>query len=225
MKYFGAFILTVLISFNSLAQSADKGKLFLDLDGGLAGYSVNSNATHTGSGAGLATMLNFGIGYNVQNSLNLGIEFNSHQFLVDSVRENTSVASALTGMFSFRLQYHLINNEKFNLYVGSKVGWSAFGLVAKNTSGTVGILELGGTVVGLNAGFRKYFGNFGLRMELGFHQIPMVATAFYVDNIERIYYNNWLKVEDFKARFIGGYLTVGISLKLGKGKKKDAAEE
>jgi len=225
MKYFGAFILTVLISLNSIGQSADKGKLFLDLDGGLAGYSVNSNASHTGSGAGLATILNFGVGYNIQKNMNFGIEFNSHQFLVDSVREDNSINSAVTGMFSFRFQYHLINKEKFNLYVGSKIGWAAFEIVAEDTSGTVGALALGGTVAGLNVGIRKYFGNFGLRMELGFQQIPMSGTSFYVDNVERTYYNNWLKVEDYKARFIGAYLTAGISLKLGKGKKKDEPKE
>jgi len=225
MKYFGAFILTVLISLNSIGQSADKGKLFLDLDGGLAGYSVNSNASHTGSGAGVATILNFGVGYNIHNNMNFGIEFNTHQFLVDSVRDDNSVTSAATGMFSFRFQYHLINKEKFNLYVGSKIGWAAFGIVAEDTAGTVGALELGGTVAGLNLGIRKYFGNFGLRMELGFQQIPMAATSFIVDDVERTYYNNWLKVEDYKARFIGGYLTAGISLKLGKGKKKDEPKE
>jgi len=219
MKYFGALVLVLFITSFSYAQSADKGKLFIDLDGGIAAYSIISNENHNRVGAGVARITSFGIGYNIHHNFNLGIELNSHQFLLDTVRGDKLTTSVVSGTFTFRGQYHLINNEKLNLYVGVKVGWSGLNLSAQDTLGSTGYLALSGTAMGLNIGFRKYFGRtFGIKAEAGFLQLPMHGVSFYINDEPRTYLTSWLKVDDYKAQLTGGYLSFGITFKIGKNK-------
>ena len=148
------------------------------------------------------------------------MEINGHRFLMDSVGQDRVSTSANTGLLTFRGQYHLINKEKFNMYVGTKIGWSGLNLYLEDTSGTTGSIQLEGTAIGLNFGFRKYFGKtFGIRFETGFMHLPMRADAFYVNSVSQEYVTDWLTVEDFKAQFTGGYVNFGITFKIGKNKK------
>lgn len=204
-----------LLTGQSLSQSADKGKIFVDLEGGMAGYVHKSNETHTNSNVAGTVLLGLGVGYNTHENLNVGLELNSQNFLIDSVRQGNFSAQVYSTNLLARFQYHFVNKEKFNMYIGAKIGFSDLNLYAVDSNGVEGNLIMKGTSAGISTGMRKYFGkSFGVKAELGFNTMSLRGDHFEVDGQTETNLNNWLLVEDYKAQFRGLYLTIGLTFKL-----------
>ncbi len=202
------------------SQSADKGKFLIDVDGGLSVFHVESNENHSSSTVAVARSLGLSFAYCTHQNFALGIEFNSDNFYVDSVRDRKFSASVIASHFLLKGQYHLVNKEKFNLYVGAKVGFGDLYLEAADSSGVVGTLIMQGNSNNVHFGIRKYFGKkFGLVAETGYAGMALMGRELTVDGTIEPDINNWLAVEDYRSVLRGGYIHVGLTLSLGKSRE------
>lgn len=213
-RYLFAVFFLVLAHGFLLGQSANKGTFHLDLHGGLGLGNVITNLGPDNESFTAYTVGGVSAGYSLHENLELGIELNVQPFFTenDSTR-STNVGSGFIGGFA---KYHVLNREKSNMYIGFLAGVGGFEYSVVDSAQNVGFLEMGGTTLGLNFGYRKYFGQtIGFKAELGWLTQPYWGRRLTYNDVEYDEFRTGLDVVDTKIRISSINLKVGLTFKFG----------
>ena len=158
-------VLSLLVSVNVNAQAFQKGNINFDLGFGLGIYGTKqtvetkltgnafgtpfsqSNVSDTTDGTA-STIIPFSFEYGVSDKIGLGVDLTSSSYFIDEA--DRKYLSSVKGFdFGLKVNYHLLNSEKNDLFVGlglgaSSINWTygsdltnnPFGLTSAKGSGT-----------------------------------------------------------------------------------------
>jgi hypothetical protein len=132
--------LSLLFSVNANGQAFQKGSINLDLGIGLGMYGTKqtveteltanafgtpfsqSNVNDTTDGAA-STIIPFSFEYGISDKIGLGVDLTSSNYFIDE--EDKKYLNSVKGFdFGVRVNYHLLNSEKNDLFIGLGLGAS-----------------------------------------------------------------------------------------------------
>jgi hypothetical protein len=201
-----------LLPCSSVGQSADKGNIQVELGGGLGAYFYYSNIDF-GKGIGaVSTVGKFKIDYTVQNQFSLALQGRLDKYIVQG-DSTTSFVDAGSGAIFFTGNYHLVNKEKFNFYVGAGVGIGGIGYSETDTAGNVGTFAAGGIPFIVDVGIRKYFKeHLGFFVTASWVNYPVSISELTVNGETRNFWSG-RAIENINFNLAGINLVAGLALK------------
>lgn len=162
-------LIIVMVANNSFGQAFQKGNWNVDVGVGLGAYSTETTIsvpipilgtiTSTAKDGAASVMIPIGVEYGISNRFGLGVQLGFSNYFID---DSTEVKNPLTGQetgemqenntesvksvdFALKFNFHLLEAEKNDLYVGLALGGSSITWewkdVDNNNSGTNGQVE------------------------------------------------------------------------------------
>lgn len=194
------FILT--LSLSGYAQSFHKGALVTEVNAGIEMYNTYGGVTETlwnstkrdtvYTGKAADTYFRFGAEYGLHKYLGVGISYNAHKFITDKDSVTGKKENTRANDFLVVVNFHPVATKKFDLVLGSDIGYSLFKLETFDKENT--ILKGKGMSMSAYVNPRIYFGRFGINFKLGtpFLKYNNVTTNNDVFNKDNKY--NYLKL-------------------------------
>jgi hypothetical protein len=181
MKKIAQLVLVViLLSGTAFGQAFQKGNVNFDLGIGFGAYSTRSEFTTPAinilfitippttvvkNDGAASTMVPISFEYGVSNKVGLGVQLGFSNYFIDNEDSTETVESVKSVDFAFKVNYHLSNSDKNDLFVGLALGGSSVNW--KDLDGTV--LKGGGSYVSLYLSDRLFFSeHFGVLFNLGY---------------------------------------------------------
>lgn len=181
MKKIAQLVLVViLLSGTVFGQAFQKGNVNFDLGIGFGAYSTRSEFTTPAinilfitippttvvkNDGAASTMVPISFEYGVSNKVGLGVQLGFSNYFIDNEDSTETVESVKSVDFAFKVNYHLSNSDKNDLFVGLALGGSSVNW--KDLDGTV--LKGGGSYVSLYLSDRLFFSeHFGVLFNLGY---------------------------------------------------------
>lgn len=210
MKYLSTLTF-VLITLLHYSQSADKGVVNFNLGSGANYNIIQSNIRPNNKGQSLALQHRFAISYNTHKRVTLGLELVSNSFLTD---DSTRFQSIKSGMLGVNFEMSLTNREKSRLFVGATIGGFNLDFDVLDSLDNNGVLKGKGAYNKIYLGYNKYFGkHFGFYIHSGFMNMPVRMESLTINGESKDYFDNKL-VTDWKLLMRGGYLNLGLAIKI-----------
>ena len=165
-----ATILTLSIN----AQSFYKGALVVEVKTGIEIYNIYSNVTQTlwnrtrdttYTDKAADTYFGYSAEYGLHKYVGVGIIYNAHKFITQKDSVSGKKQDTRANDFALVVNFHPVSTKKFDLVIGSDIGYSNFKLKTFDKDNTT----LKGTGMSMSAYInpRIYFGNFGINFKLG----------------------------------------------------------
>jgi hypothetical protein len=181
MKRIAQLLLFTLITSNAVfGQAFEKGNINIDLGLGFGAYGTRSEfttpainvlfitlppTTVVNNDGAASTIVPIGFEYGVSNKVGLGIQLGFSNYFIDNEDSTETVESVKSVDFAFKVNYHLSNSDKNDLFVGLALGGSSVNW--KDLDGTE--LKGGGSYVSLYLADRLFFSeHFGVLFNLGY---------------------------------------------------------
>lgn len=209
---FWSFISLLLIT--NAQNSVDKGRFQFKVAKGIfIGSMINSysfdtdNASLNRGSSNIGAFQNrFTLHYNTHKNFSLGLDFLGHTLNGDSANYNS-------GGLGILAQYYFINKPKMNIYFEANFGSLSSKWDGKNQAEPAS-LSGNGSYNSFSLGLNKYFGKIiGLYLQSGFMRQGFQINNFSLNGESKDYLEN-IKVEDIKYLFGGGYVNIGLTIKL-----------
>jgi hypothetical protein len=218
-------ILAVFVQFNNIhAQAFEKGNVNIDIGLGLGVYKTTTTFTTpeynffgiiippqtiTDEDGAASTMIPIGFEYGISNKFGLGVELGFVNYFVEDSTENDDGTTTfnLTKTvksvdFMIFCNYHLLNSEKNDLFIGMGIGGSR---VVWNFKDSGEEYSGGGSIFKLYIKDRIFFSdNIGVLFNLGY-------TGYVYNNMEAS--NNNAFLESLKWNVRGVNIGTGLALK------------
>ena len=210
----------LLISFctvNLFSQTADKGRIKVNLGTGFGVLQTISNSDINSTGFAVPSINYLEFEYNTHKQVSFGLELFSHTYNA----EDTAVTSIGGGALGFDLKYYLTNKEKSNLFIGVTVGGANLVYQAYHypDSGSIDStrkniwFQAAGAYNKVYMGFNKYFGNvFGLSIKAGFMNMTYRLRDVTIDDVEVERFDR-MPVSSWNTLLRGGFVNIGFTLK------------
>jgi len=194
-----SFILVLLVvTNNSFGQAFQKGNWNVDVGVGLGAYATQTTIsvpipilgtiTSTANDGAASVMVPIGVEYGISNRFGLGVQLGFSNYFID---DSTEVKNPLTGQetgemqenntesvksvdFALKFNFHLLEAEKNDLYVGlalggSSITWQWKDVDNNNNSSQVETLSGSGSYASLYITDRIFFSDrFGIFFNLGY---------------------------------------------------------
>ena len=208
------FILLLALLFihgTAKAQAHEKGNFNIDVGIGFAGYSsevkvtvdfLGQPITLTETDGSASTIVPIGFEYGVSNLFGIGIQLGFQNYFIDKEDTTDLTKSARSTDFDVMFNFHVLNGNRNDFYLGLVLGGSSAVLNLKDGSELSG----SGSHVSFYLADRFFFtDNIGIKFHLGF---PMYKyTNLKVSGINSIDLSNW----DWSLR--GVHFGTGLAIK------------
>ncbi len=207
-------ILLLIFSLYSLpgaAQVSQKGNISLDLGAGAGFFGIRSNVNDNKGGA-VPLIFQFRGYYTPLSGYNTGLEYRRSEYLRRPKNDTSRYADkAFSNLIMFNNHFHVINKERFGLYIGPSIGYSNIELNWVNKNEKERNLRGKGFLFALNTGIRWLFNDsFGMFLNVDMLRVPYLADSYSVNGQSQgtIGYKN---TGDVIFNFTGQNGTIGVS--------------
>lgn len=166
--------IVLIMSLSAGAQSFYKGALITEVKTGIEVYNTYGDVTqklwngktrdtvYTDKAAD--TYFGFGAEYGLHKYIGVGILYNAHKFITDKDSATGKKQDTRANDFLVVLNLHPVTTKKFDLVLGSDLGFSSFKLKTFDKDNT--ILTAKGMSMSAYINPRIYFGSFGINFKL-----------------------------------------------------------
>jgi hypothetical protein len=200
------------------AQSHKPGTLTFQVNYDGAGHATNYTSRYRGielsnenDFAG-TSMLNIGAHYNVFKFLSLGADFGTGSYIENP--ENAEADGNKVRIFAFDMRFYLSNKDKFNFYIGPRLGATSLEINRRNVAGNIIVArqsyKYNSPHLGIYTGFNWYLTNFlGLNTQIGYTNHKLKMKSFELNGVSQ-------NLTDFENILTtnGVHLQLGLTIKI-----------
>jgi hypothetical protein len=173
MKKTILFFIAAFMCLEINAQSFYKGALVTELRTGIEVYNIYSSVSQNLGSRNRDTVytdkagnsyFGFGAEYGLHKMLGVGVSFNAHKFFSETDSASGKKPDTRANDFLVMLNFHPVTTKKFDLVLGSDIGYSGFKYKTFDKDNT--ILTGKGMYFSAYVNPRIYFGAFGINFKL-----------------------------------------------------------
>lgn len=203
-------LITLFSTSNTYAQAFQKGNANIDVGLGFGAYSTTTTFTFDFLGTPVtlsdedgaaSTMVPISFEYGISNKVGLGVQLGFVNYFIDNEDSTETTESVKSVDFAIKVNYHFLDAEKNDLFVGLAIGGSSVNwkdLSGEEFSGT-------GSYVSLYITDRIFFNdNVGILFNLGY-------TAYRYNGLESSLNNPF--IDNFEWTLRGVNIGTGLALK------------
>ncbi|MBI2281938.1 MAG: hypothetical protein HYU68_14780 [Bacteroidetes bacterium] len=169
-------ILLVIISLSSthlFSQAFEKGNINFDLGLGFGAYGTKvtykdtkNNFEVSKTDGAASTIIPLSFEYGLSNKIGLGLQIGSSNYFIENKDSNDVTESVKSIDFALRVNFHLLQAERNDLFIALALGGSSVNWTFKNTTETY---SGSGAYFGLSLVDRIFFGeHVGIMFNLGY---------------------------------------------------------
>ncbi len=138
------FILPVFVFTNhTYGQAFQKGNINIDLGLGFGAYGTkvtfkdsNSGLEFTETDGAVSTVIPLSFEYGISDRIGLGLQVGMSSYFIDN-EDSTDVSESVKSVdFALKFNFHLLNADRNDLFVGLAIGGSSVNWTFKNSSET-----------------------------------------------------------------------------------------
>ena len=201
------YILLVLIaaSFFAKSQAFYRGALVTELNTGFEIYNTtlkykvkDYNRTFDTTNTDKAGNTNFGIAgeFGLHKHFGVGLRFKANKYISSTDSVTNIKPEAKTNDIALVINFHPVVIPKFDLILGTDIGYSTFKYKANDKDNT--ILSGGGSFIAFYLNPRIYFGRFGINFRLS---APFTNYTNLSTNNEE--FNKYIAIKNWKGSGFG----------------------
>lgn len=211
--------LTCYISVNA-QSSFYKGAIVADVRTGFEIYNTKLNSTHTSNNISRDTVqtdkagdtyFGFSAEYGLHKLFGVGLGLNKHKFISEKDSATGQKPSMRSTDINLVLNFHAVSSKKFDMVLGSEVGYSSFRFASNDKVNTI-LTGKSGMYAAFYANPRIYFGPVGINFRL---YTPMYSYKKISSNNED--FNKYNKINKLSGSAAWG-ISFGIQYRFMKEK-------
>tara|TARA_R110001592_G_scaffold37439_3_gene124871 strand:+ start:2522 stop:3199 length:678 start_codon:yes stop_codon:yes gene_type:complete len=171
-------LITIILTNTTFGQAFEKGNWNIDLDLGIGAYGTQTTSTvalgtfsqtNTETDGAASSIVKLDVEYGISNRIGLGLRFgSSNYFIAEEDKEDTK--SVKSKDVSLHVNFHLLQADRNDLYVGLGLGFSNIEFLYQNNAAlAINSFKGPGSYFGLEIGDRIFFGDHvGVLIRLGY---------------------------------------------------------
>ncbi len=205
-----AIIVSLSITQNANGQAFEKGNLNADVGLGIGAYSTVTTFTFdffgtpitlTDKDGAASTMIPVSFEYGISNKFGLGLQLGTSNYFIDNEDSTETTESVKSFDWALKVNYHLLNADKNDLFIGLAVGGSSVKWLDMSGESFTGA----GSYASLYITDRIFFNDhIGILFNLGY-------TAYNYSGLESSSNNTF--IENFEWSLTGVNIGTGLALK------------
>ncbi|MGE0567371.1 MAG: hypothetical protein AB7O73_05435 [Bacteroidia bacterium] len=165
-------VLLTISSFNLFSQAFEKGNINFDLGLGFGAYGTKvtykdtkNNLEFSQTDGAASTIIPLSFEYGISNKIGLGLQIGSSNYFID--KDSNEVTESVKSVdFALRVNFHLLQANRNDLFIALALGGSSVNWLFKNTTETY---SGSGSYFNLSLVDRIFFGeHVGIMFNLGY---------------------------------------------------------
>jgi len=174
MKRIAQLLLVTLITSSTVfGQAFEKGNINIDLGLGFGAYGTrvtykdaNSGLEFSATDGAASTVIPLSFEYGISNKVGLGLQIGMSNYFIDKEDSNDVTESVKSVDFALKVNFHLLNADRNDLFIGMAIGGSSVNWAFENSSETY---SGSGSYFSLSLTDRIFFSdNVGMLVNLGY---------------------------------------------------------